>query len=79
MEIALPFELLQAPAAVLGMAGAMLVAGQFKRTRQIGFGCWTVGNLLWVVYGLVDWNLYVVVMFGFYWVMAVVGLKNSAG
>lgn len=36
-----------------------------------------MGNLLWVVYGLVEWNWYVVVMFGFYWVMAVVGLKNS--
>jgi len=77
MEPALFFELLQAPAVVLGMAGAMLVAGQSSAIRRWGFGCWAVGNLLWVVYGLVEWNWYVVVMFGFYWVMAVVGLKNS--
>jgi len=59
------------------MMGAMLVAGRSVHYRQLGFGCWTVGNLLWVVYGLVEWNWYVVVMSGFYWVMAVVGLKNS--
>ncbi len=77
MGLALSFDLLQGPAMVLGMMGAALVAGQFKITRRIGFGCWAVGNLLWVVYGLVVWNWYVVVMFGFYWAMAVWGLKNS--
>jgi len=52
--LALSFDLLQAPAAVLGMTGAMLVAGQSSGVRRWGFGCWTVGNLLWVVYGLVE-------------------------
>jgi len=35
------------------------------------------GNLFWVVYGIVTENPYVMVMFGFYWVTAVVGVVNA--
>jgi len=36
-----------------------------------------IGNVFWVAYGAVTGNPYVVVMFGFYWVMAVVGVVNA--
>ncbi|NVO65833.1 hypothetical protein [Methanofollis tationis] len=42
-----------------------------------GFGARVIGNVFWVAYGAVTGNPYVVVMFGFYWVMAVVGVVNA--
>ena len=68
---------LQGPAVVLGMAGAALVASRSQGVRRIGFGAWIVGNLLWVVYASVQGNTYMVTLFGFYWVMAALGLMNT--
>lgn len=78
--IDLPFSIdpFQGPAMVLGMAGALLVASPVVRTRRIGFGCWIVGNALWVATGVLGGNPYVTVMFGFYWVTAVCGWRNNA-
>jgi len=73
----IPLDPLQAPAVVLGMVGAVLVAGRSTGVRACGFVAWVVGNLLWVAYGAVTENPYVMVMFGFYWVMAVVGVVNA--
>ena len=56
-----------------GAGTGMMVAGRGAGVRACGFGAWVIGNLFWVVYGAVSGNVYVVVMFGFYWVMAVVG------
>lgn len=56
----------QGPAVVLGMAGALLVASPAVRTRRAGFGCWIVGNLLWVITGFVHQNVYSTVIFGFF-------------
>jgi len=47
--------------------------------ERLGFGMWVIGNLFWVAYGVVTANPYVMVMFGFYWVMVVVGAVNSVG
>ncbi|HOB43701.1 MAG TPA: hypothetical protein PKV78_04985 [Methanoculleus thermophilus] len=73
----IPLDPLQTPAVVLGMVGAVLVAGRTAGMRMCGFGAWVIGNVFWVVYGAVTENWYVVVMFGFYWVMAVVGVRNA--
>lgn len=74
----IPLDPLQTPAVVLGMVGAVLVAGRSPGVRACGFFAWVVGNLFWVAYGAVTGNVYVMVMFGFYWVMAVVGVVNGA-
>ena len=73
----IPVDPLQGPAVVLGMAGAALVASRSQGIRQIGFGAWIVGNLLWVVYASVQENIYMVTLFGFYWVTAALGLMNT--
>jgi hypothetical protein len=70
------FDLLQGPAVVLGMAGAVLVTAKARGVRRAGFGCWIVGNLLWVGFGLAQDNLYLTAMFGFYWLTAVFGWMN---
>jgi len=68
---------LQGPAVVLGMAGAALVASRSQGIRRAGFGAWIVGNLLWVVYASVQGNIYMIVLFGFYWLTAALGLMNT--
>jgi hypothetical protein len=73
----IPLDPLQTPAVVLGMAGAVLVAGRGAGTRAAGFGMWVIGNLFWVAYGVVSGNVYVVVMFAFYGVTAVMGVVNA--
>ena len=73
----IPVDPLQGPAVVLGMAGAALVASRSQGIRQIGFGAWIVGNLLWVIYATVEGNAYMMTLFGFYWVTAALGLMNT--
>ena len=73
----IPVDPLQGPAVVLGMAGAALVASRSQGIRRIGFGAWIVGNLLWVVYASVQGNIYMIVLFGFYWLTAALGLMNT--
>lgn len=69
----------QAPAVVLGLAGALLVASPDSLTRRAGFGAWLVGNLLWVVAGVTTSNAYLVVLFGAYWVLALKGWHANGG
>ncbi len=76
-DTVIPVDPLQGPAVVLGMAGAALVASRSQGIRRAGFGCWIVGNLLWVIYATVQENIYMVTLFGFYWVTAVLGLMNT--
>lgn len=47
------------------LAPAVLVASRRARTRMAGFGAWVCGNV------------YVAVMFAFYWVTAGVGMLNA--
>ncbi len=72
----IPVDPLQGPAVVLGMAGAVLVASRSPGIRRTGFGCWIVGNLLWLLHGIRTADPYVSVLFGFYGVTAIWGLKN---
>ena len=73
----IPVDPLQGPAVVLGMAGAALVASPSQRIRRAGFAAWVMGNLLWVAYASVQGNLYMMTLFGFYWITAVLGLMNT--
>jgi len=73
----IPFDPLQGPAVALGIAGAVLVAGREPGTRTAGFAVWVVGNLLWLIYGIGSADPYVSILFGFYWITAIWGLKNS--
>ncbi|MBN1194544.1 MAG: hypothetical protein JXA08_04260 [Methanomicrobiaceae archaeon] len=71
------FDLLQGPAVVLGMAGAVLVTAKARGIRRAGFGCWIVGNLIWLAFSYADENRYLMLMFSFYLITAIIGLKNS--
>lgn len=44
-------DLLQWPAMVVTIVAAWLVASQSKLKRQIGFWCFLVSNVLWIVWG----------------------------
>ncbi|MDD4127808.1 MAG: hypothetical protein PHV39_09025 [Methanomicrobium sp.] len=57
---------------------AALVAAKSSQVRCAGFSCWIFGNLIWVLEGAFTENIYLVVMFGFYWITAVFGFYNSA-
>ena len=46
--------LLQWPAMAVTLLAAYLVGSQAKRKRQLGFGCFIAGNVLWVTWGWHD-------------------------
>jgi len=73
----IPFDPLQGPAVVLGIAGAVLVAGRSEKVRAAGFGAWVVGNLMWVIHASMQDNGYMMAFFGFYWLTAALGLINA--
>ena len=55
----MPFDIdylhqLQWPAMVVTVAAAWLVASQSKHRRVIGFWCFLLSNVLWVVWGWHD-------------------------
>jgi hypothetical protein len=68
---------LQGIGVAAGIIGACFVAGQSRHSRRIGFGIWIVGNTCWVAAGLILQNPFLVVMFGFYWLTAVLGSANN--
>lgn len=72
-------DLLQAPAVLLGIVGALFVSGYSLRSRRFGFTLWILGNALWVSWGLLTQNPYITIMFGFYWLTACLGLSNTRG
>jgi hypothetical protein len=47
-------DLLQWPAMVVTVAAAWLVASRSARKRAVGFWCFLVSNVLWVVWGFHD-------------------------
>ena len=60
------------PAVVLGMTGAVLVA--IPATTQIGFLTWLVANALWVWHGVRVCDRYLMMLFGFYFLTAGLGV-----
>ena len=47
-------DAMQWPAMAATLAAAWLVASQSKRKRNVGFWCFTLSNLLWIVWGVHD-------------------------
>lgn len=47
-------DYLQWPAMAVTVAAAWLVASQAKRKREIGFWCFLLSNVLWIVWGWHD-------------------------
>ena len=47
-------NLIQWPAMAVTVFSAWLVASQSKRKREIGFWCFLVSNVLWIIWGLYD-------------------------
>ena len=45
---------LQWPAMIVTIVAAWLIASQAKRKREIGFGCFLLSNVLWIVWGWHD-------------------------
>jgi membrane associated rhomboid family serine protease len=70
-------SILQAAGAVAGIVGAVFVAGQSRHSRRIGFATWIVSNSCWIVSGILTRNPFLVVMFGFYFLTAVIGVVNN--
>jgi hypothetical protein len=68
---------LQAIGAAAGIVGAAFVAGQSRHSRRIGFSIWILGNACWIVAGILLRNPFLVAMFGFYWLTALVGAANN--
>jgi len=70
--------LIQAPAVILGMGGAVLVASPSASRRAIGFAAWLISDLLWIVVGGASGDLFIIGQFSFYLVTAAKGLQVSA-
>jgi hypothetical protein len=51
---------LQWPAMIITVLAAWLIASQSKRRRVIGFWCFLLSNVLWVIWGWYD-NAYALV------------------
>jgi hypothetical protein len=47
-------DLIQWPAMVVTVLSAWLVASQAKRKREIGFWCFLLSNVLWMIWGWHD-------------------------
>jgi hypothetical protein len=47
------------PAALIALAGSWLVGSPLPRRRRLGFACFLVSNLLWIVFacGIAAWGL----------------------
>ncbi len=47
-------NLVQWPAVLATVIAAWLIAGQSKRRRKIGFWCFLLSNVLWIIWGWHD-------------------------
>lgn len=69
--------LIQAPAVILGMGGAVLVASPSASRRAAGFAAWLVSDLLWILMGGASGDLFIIGQFSFYLLTAARGLQVS--
>lgn len=68
---------LQGAGVVAGVVGAGLVAGQSRHSRRIGFWIWVVSDVAWVGAGILLRNPFLVLLFGYYFVTALLGAANN--
>lgn len=64
--------LLEIVSAAIGITGALLVALKNKT----GFLFWVVGNLLWIVYGLITKQYFFMTQYVVFWAISVFGFIN---
>lgn len=67
---------IKTPAVILGMTGAVFVALPATIFRLLGFSAWMIANSLWVIQGKKVNDFYLVLLFGFYFVTAVMGFAG---
>jgi len=79
IEQAIPIlsDPIQAPATILSIAGAFLVASPLTHRRMGGFGIWIVSNTLWVGAGLRDNNPYITFLFAVYLISSIRGMIGA--
>ncbi len=68
---------LQGVGVVAGVVGAGLVAGQSRHSRRVGFWIWIVSDAAWIGAGLLLRNPFLVLLFGYYFVTAMLGASNN--
>jgi hypothetical protein len=49
-----PLDLIQWPAMISTVVSAWLVASQAKQKRELGFWCFLLSNVLWIIWGWHD-------------------------
>ena len=65
---------LQWPAMIVTIAAAWLIGSQVKRKRRIGFWCFLISNVLWVVWGWHD-RAYALVVLQF--ALAIMNIRGA--
>jgi len=58
---------------ICGIIGAILVSSPSRDMRRRGFAIWIIGNAAWIAFSCMIDNLFMLVMFAFYWVTAAFG------
>jgi hypothetical protein len=66
----------QSVAVILSMAGALLVTHTNNKIRMYAFGAWVIANGIWVSVFFQN-NPYSFILFSFYFVTAMIGVKNN--
>lgn len=67
---------IKTPAVIFGMTGAVFVALPATIFRLLGFSAWMIANSLWVIQGKKVNDFYLIALFGFYFVTAVMGFAG---
>ena len=70
-------SVLQGVGVVAGVTGAVFVSGESQHSRRIGFGIWILGNASWIVAAILMQNLFMIAMFGFYFITALLGASSN--
>ncbi|WOF16809.1 hypothetical protein F1737_08960 [Methanoplanus sp. FWC-SCC4] len=67
--------LLQTPAMLLGIIGAVLTVSHTRTHRKAGYCSWVIGNTLWFISGIFTGNINLIIQFGFFALLAVQGIS----
>lgn len=64
-------------ATVLSVVGAHYVASYAEHERFRGYLVWVVSNIIWVVVGIATMQPYLMILFGYYFLTSLRGLRNN--
>lgn len=71
------FEIAKIVAVVLSATGSYLVALNDKKKRLIGFSIWIISNIIWTVDSIMMVNYTQTVLWIYYNLMCLLGIKNN--